>query len=114
MNPEQLDLCFASAAAPLQQDAETERVLDFLKANPGFHTARELSAVLNLTDRQIRKAAEISGHEIVSGPGSPGYCHFSHCPAEKIAHIADTLRSQARLMLARSIRLRKHAHSTIR
>lgn len=110
----QLDLCFAAAAAPLQQDAETERVLAYLRENPGFHTARQLSAALDLTDRQIRKAAEISGNEIVSGPGSPGYCHITHCPPEKIAHIADTLRSQARHMLARSIRIRQAAHALIR
>jgi hypothetical protein len=110
----QLDLCFAAAAAPLQQDAETERVLTHLRENPGFHTARQLSAALDLTDRQIRKAAETSGNEIVSGPGSPGYCHITHCPPEKIAHIADTLRSQARHMLARSIRLRNTAHAIIR
>jgi hypothetical protein len=114
MNPHQLDLRFPAAAAPLQEEAETELVLAYLQANPGFHTARVLSAALNLTDRQIRRAAEMANPTIVSGPGSPGYCHFQHCPAEKIAHIADTLRSQARLMLARSIRLRNHAHATIR
>ncbi len=110
----QLDLCFPSAAAPLQDEAETELMLAYLKANPGFHTARILSAALNLTDRQIRRAAELANGKIVSGPGSPGYCHVRHCPTEQLAHIADTLRSQARHMLARSIRLRKQAHATIR
>jgi len=110
----QLDLCFTSAAAPLQQDAETERVLDFLRENPGFHTARQLSAALDLTDRQIRKAAETSATEIVSGPGSPGYCHITHCPPEKIAHVADTLQSQARHMLRRAFKLRQTAHAIIR
>ena len=110
----QLDLCFPSAAAPLQEDAETERVLGFLRDNPGFHTAREMIATLDLTDRQIRKAAETSGNEIVSGPGSPGYCHITHCPPEKIAHIADTPQSQARHMLRRAFKLRKTAHALIR
>jgi hypothetical protein len=109
----QLDLCFPSAAAPLQEDAETERVLDFLRSNPGFHTARELSATLNLTDRQIRKAAEMASGFIVSGPGSPGYCHITHCSLEQLDHIRNTLRSQARHMLRRYVNLGKRAHATI-
>lgn len=111
----QLDLCFPSAAAPLQEDAETERVLGFLRENPGFHTARQLSAALGLTDRQIRRAAELANDPpIVSGPGSPGYCHITHCPLEKACHIADTHHSQARRMDAKGIRLRKAAHAIIR
>jgi hypothetical protein len=108
----QLDLCFAAAAAPLQQDAETERVLTHLRENPGFHTARQLSATLDLTDRQIRKAANAS-EDIVSAPGSPGYCHLDHCPTEKVNHYIATLRSQARQMIARSMRLSKRAHARI-
>ena len=114
MNPLQLDLQFPSAPAPPQLCAEAELLISFLLKNPGFHTAKDLSAALNLKDRQIRKAAEQSHGQIVSGPGSPGYCHFNHCPVEKLAHIANTLRSQARHMLARSIKLRKLAHQTIR
>lgn len=111
---QQLDLRFPSAAAPLQPTPEAELLVDYLLNHPGFHTARELSPILNLTDREIRKASEQSSGQIVSGPGSPGYCHLHHCPAEKLAHIADTLRSQARHMLSRSIRIRKAAHSIIR
>jgi hypothetical protein len=111
---QQTNLAFPAAAAPLQEDAAASLVLDHLAANPGFQTARELSASLGLSDRQIRRAAELAGGRIVSGPGSPGYCHLDHCTAAQVAHIADTLRSQARHMLARSIRLRKNAHHVIR
>lgn len=110
----QLDLIFPSPAAYLQHQVETERVMDYLLTYPGFHTAKKLTAALNLTDRQIRKAAELADGHIVSGPGSPGYCHIEHCPTETLAHIADTLRSQAKHMLRRSIKIRKRAHAIIR
>lgn len=93
---------------------EVELLLNHLSNNPGFHTARELSATLALTDRKIRQLAEASDGLIVSGPGSPGYCHLHHCPTEITAHIADTLRSQARRMLSRSLRIRKRARNIIR
>lgn len=114
MPADQLDLCFPSAAAPLQADPETERVLSYLRDNPGFHTAREMIATLNLTDRQIRKAAELSNGSIVSGPGSPGYCHITHCPPKQLDHIRNTIRSQAKHMLRRYLQLGKRAHSLIR
>ncbi len=93
---------------------EVETLVSFLSQNPGFHTAKVLSEFLSFSDRKIRQLAEASDGLVVSGPGSPGYIHFKHCPAEKLSHIADTLRSQARSMLSRSIRLRKLAHATIR
>lgn len=112
MTTDQLDLCFPSAPAPLQEEAETEMVLNYLLQNPGFHTARVLSAALDLTDRQIRRAANLC-EDIVSAPGSPGYCHLDHCPTEKVNHYISTLRSQARQMIARSMRLSKRAHTRI-
>jgi hypothetical protein len=103
-----------AAKPPAISIGEVELLLNHLSNNPGFHTARVLSAALDLTDRQIRQLAEASDGLIVSGPGSPGYCHLYHCPAETIAHITDTLRSQARRMISRSIRIRKRAHQLIR
>jgi hypothetical protein len=93
---------------------EVERLVKHLRDHPGFHTARQLSAGLDLSDRKIRQLAEASSGLIVSGPGSPGYCHLHHCPTEQLARIADTLRSQARSMLGRSIKLRRLAHTLIR
>ena len=109
----QLDLQFPSAAAPLQPDSEAELLIAYLLANPGFHTARELTAALGLTDRAIRKAAELSNGTIVSGPGSPGYCHITYCSVEEISRIKAALRSQARHMLARYINISKRAHAAI-
>jgi hypothetical protein len=103
-----------SAPPPSSAAPEVDLLIRHLLDHPGFHTAHQLAQSLDLTDRKIRQLAEHSDGLIVSGPGSPGYCHIRHCPAEKIAHIADTLRSQARSMLSRSIRLRRQAHSLIR
>lgn len=105
---------FDFTAPPAPPVGEVERLLAYLSAHPGFHTAARLSESLDLSDRKIRQLAEASDGLIVSGPGSPGYCHLYHCPAETIGHIADTLRSQARSMLSRSIRLRRRAHGLIR
>jgi hypothetical protein len=103
---------FTPRTAP--EPGEVEILAAYLQQNPGFHTAKQLADSLAFTDRKIRQLAEQSDGLIVSGPGSPGYIHLHHCPAEKLAHIADTLRSQARSMIRRSIRLRRRAHSIIR
>lgn len=105
---------FDFTAPPSPASGEVEILTAYLRNNPGFHTAKQLAERLAYTDRKIRQLAEASDGLIVSGPGSPGYIHLDHCPTEKLSHIADTLRSQARAMLARSIRLRKRAHSLIR
>lgn len=105
---------FDFTAPPAPPVGEVECLLAWLSARPGFHTAKQLSAALDLTDRKIRQLAEAADGLIVSGPGSPGYCHLYHCPPETIGHIADTLRSQARNMLRRSIRIRVRAHAIIR
>jgi hypothetical protein len=89
-------------------------LVTWLALNPGWHTARQLAVHLTLTDRQVRSLAEASNGLIISGPGTPGYCHASHCTAEEIAHASDTLISQAKRMLHRAIRIRRRAHGIIR
>jgi len=111
MTTQQADFDFTP---PPPKQSEVDAFTRHLRKNPGFHTAKVLSRQLDLSDRKIRRLAECSGGQVVSGPGSPGYCHIEHCPAGVLAHIADTLRSQARSMLARSIRMRKRAHEVIR
>jgi hypothetical protein len=73
-----------------------------------------LETALNLSDRKIRQLAEAARGAIVSGPGSPGYCHIDHCPTEKLSHIADTLLSQGRAMIRRALQTRRLAHARIR
>jgi len=93
---------------------EVERLLAWLSAHPGFHTAAKLATALGLSDRKIRQLAEAADGLIVSGPGSPGYCHLYHCPAEQISHIAEKLISQGKAMIRRALRTRRRAHSVIR
>ncbi len=104
---------FDFTAPPAPPVGEVECLVAWLRQHAGFHTARQLCAALDLSDRKVRLLAAASDGLIISGPGSPGYCHLDHCPAEQLAHIADTLRSQARQMLGRSIRLRRRAHALI-
>jgi hypothetical protein len=105
---------FTFTAPPSPQIGEVETLLAHLSAHPGFHTARQLSEALLLTDRRIRQLAEFADGLIVSGPGSPGYCHIHHCDPETIGHITATQISQARHMIRRALRTRKRAHNLIR
>jgi hypothetical protein len=93
---------------------EVERLLAWLSANPGFHTAAEIAKALSLTDRKVRQLAESADGLIVSGPGSPGYCHLYHCPTQQIDHIAEKLISQGKAMIRRALRTRRRAHAIIR
>jgi hypothetical protein len=92
---------------------ETERLLSWLAGHPGFHTAKTIGDHLGLTDRQIRQAAEAADGLIISGPGSPGYCHLYHCEAGKIDHITSKLISQGKHMIRRGIRTKRRAHQLI-
>jgi hypothetical protein len=93
---------------------EVDRLLAHLATTTDWTSAKRLAEALDLTDRKIRQLAEQSDGLIVSAPGMPGYKHFDHCTPAEIAHAADAFRSQARQMLARSIKLRNRAHRTIR
>lgn len=109
---QQLDL-FTPRPAVVVPPGEIDRLLVFLAGRVAWTTAKEITAALQLTDRQIRQLARDNRHLILSGPGSPGYKLISDATLEEINHTADRLRSQARDMLAGSIRLRKVAHSII-
>lgn len=111
--PQQLDL-FTPRPAVAAPGGEIDRLLRFLAGRPGWTTAKEITAALQLSDRQIRQLAREHRSSILSGPGSPGYKLIADATLEEINHTADRLRSQAREMLAGSIRLRKVAHSIIR
>ena len=100
---------FDFTAPPPPEIGEVERLLAFLSARPGFHTAREISAALALSDRKIRQLAEAADGLIVSGPGSPGYCHLYHCPDEQTGHITEMQIAQGKAMIRRGIRTRNRA-----
>ncbi len=98
---------------PIADPGEVEILVAYLQQNPGFHTAAQLAVALAYTDRKIRQLAEQSDAEIVSGPGSPGYIHIEHCPAEKIHHITSKMISQGKAMIRRALKTRRRAHSII-
>ena len=99
---------------PPAAPSEVECLVFWLHKHPGFHTAKQLFTALEYTDRKIRQLAEAADGLIVSGPGSPGYCHLDHCPVEKVDHIANKLISQGKAMIRRAIRSRRKAHARIR
>jgi hypothetical protein len=110
---EQAAFDFTAPPAPAPV-GEVETLLAHLSSTPGFHTAKQLSSALGLSDRKIRQLAEAADGLIVSGPGSPGYCHLYHCDPETIGHITATQISQARQMIRRALRTRNRAHKLIR
>lgn len=110
--PDQQELDFTLPPPPVP--GEVEILTLYLLNNPGFHTAKELAESLAYSDRQIRQLAQQADGMIISGPGSPGYCHLHHCPTEALSHIAETLISQGKAMIRRGIKTRKRAHTIIR
>lgn len=107
---QQLDL-FTPPAPPA---GEIDRLCDYLATRDGWTTAKDITAAIELTDRQIRNLARHHRDRILSAPGTPGYKLVSRATLEEITRTADKLRSQAREMIAGSIRLRRLAHQTIR
>ncbi len=95
---------------PSPEISDVERMLAWPSARPGFHTRKTLSAALSLSDRSIREIAEQNPELIVSGPGSPGYCHLYHCPDEQTGHVTEMMISQGKKMIRRAIRTRRAAH----
>lgn len=105
---------FDFTAPPAPAPGEVEILTAYLLKNPGFHTAKQLAEALAYTDRKIRQLAEASNGPIISGPGSPGYCHVRHCPVEQVNHITSKAISQAKKMIRRALKSRRTAHSIIR
>ena len=99
---------------PSSDPGEVEILTAYLLNNPGFHTARKLAKALAWSDRKIRSLAEQADGTIVSGPGSPGYCHVKHCPVEKVNHITNKSISPAKKMIRKALKTRRIAHKLIR
>jgi hypothetical protein len=86
--------------------AEVEEVAAFARwlydAGDRWVPAREITAALDLSDRQIRHLAASSGGIVVSAPGCPGYKHIRHCDPEEVRAVASRLQHQAKLMADRA------------
>ena len=93
--------------------AEVDKLVAWLRNNPGFQKASKLERHLGLADRRLRQLAQNSEGLIISGPGSPGYCHRDHCPVETVSHIAETMISQGKRMIRRGLSMRARAHQAL-
>jgi hypothetical protein len=96
------------------EPGEVEILVAYLLNHPGFQTAKQLCDALVYSDRKIRQLAEEADGLIISGPGSPGYCHVQHCPVEQVNHITSKSISQAKKMIRKALKSRRVAHSIIR
>jgi hypothetical protein len=115
MAPTQCDFDFEAKRMPSPAAAEVDQLIDFLfwsSAN-GWVNAKQIAASLGYNERKIRSLAQESDGIIVSGPGCPGYRHISHCTGAQVREVSDRMKSQAKAMLRRSIRLKNLAHSII-
>ena len=55
---------FDFTAPPAPPVGEVECLVAWLRAHPGFHTARQLCAALDLSDRKVRQLAAASDGQI--------------------------------------------------
>jgi hypothetical protein len=90
---------------------------EILKTHPRWVNAAELLQLCGRTNtedgkRLLRKLASASDW-IVSGPGSPGYKHASHCTQDELAHYKNALISQGKDMIQRGLKIGKMAHRLI-
>jgi hypothetical protein len=105
----QLEINWSSASPPDPDREEVDWILNWLQARPGFHPAKEIARLTGRNDRKIRQLAELAAGAIVSGPGSPGYCHVHHCGEDARKRIVASLRSQARQMAEKANRIERAA-----
>lgn len=101
----QLDLSFSSRR-PVATGAEMDALIAYLRGRD-WTTAKTISVALRMSDRQIRAVASETP-EILSG--QKGYKLTRLCTAEEARHAVAWLRSQARQMIGRSIRIAKLFH----
>lgn len=76
----------------------------------GWLTAKQLVALRPAwTERSIRKLASASGGQVISGPGTPGYCHHEDASTEELEHAGNQQISQGRAMWRRGIDFKRMA-----
>jgi hypothetical protein len=81
---------------------EVKLLAEWLEKNPGFIKAATITEWLGYDKREIRTLAEHSNGEIISWPGSPGYCHIRHATLDQIDHAINALQSQSDRMNKRA------------
>jgi len=115
MTPKSVQATFKRPRNPGPPQAHVDRMVALLFAAGGrWMTSAEIAKETGFNDRHIRDLAEHSECRIVSGPGCPGYRHILHTTTEQISEIVNRLQSQAKRMIARSIKINKTAHEILR
>lgn len=115
MTATQCDFDFEKKTMPAPRASEVDQLIDFLlwASRNEWVNAKTIAARLGFNERKIRSLAEHSNGVVISGPGCPGYRHVSNCTGAQIREVSDRMKSQAKAMLRRSIRLKNLAHSII-
>lgn len=88
---------------------------DYLKGRR-FTPARQILAAAGLTGsednrRWLRRVRAATNGRVIGGPGMPGYCLLSEMSIEDFRHWTETMRSQAREMIAEVLRASKLYHA---
>lgn len=86
------------------------------KPPAGWLTATEIAAIFGgeTTDREVRAIANAACPAVVSFPGSPGYKLWQLCTIEEINHCIESIESQAKDMMRRSVMYRQAYHRRFR
>ena len=115
MTATQCDFDFTTKRMPSPAPSDVDALIDFLRwaSAKEWVPAKTISTKLGYNERKIRSLAEHSNGVVISGPGCPGYRHIDNCTGAQVREVSDRMKSQAKAMLRRSIRLKNLAHSII-
>lgn len=115
MSAIQCDFDFSTKRMPAPAPSDVDALVDYLRwaSVKEWVPAKTISTKLGFNERKIRSLAEHSNGVVISGPGCPGYRHIDNCTGAQVREVSDRMKSQAKAMLRRSIRLKNLAHSII-
>lgn len=109
MPSEQVAFDFTTRPPAPVEIGEVEIMLNFLSNHPGFHTREQITEATGLSDRAVRMCAAKNRDLILSGPGSPGYCHLYHSTMEAVNRYTSPQISQGKQMIRGAIQTRNAA-----
>lgn len=95
-----------------QEKLDDER--DRKRRAAGWMTADEIAALMDTTERSVRRIASAAGADVVSYPGSPGYKIWGACTVEQINHCIESFESQGKDMIKRAVVYRQAYHRRYR
>ena len=83
-------------------DTEIQMLVKWLLKHRGWIKSSVIEEWTGFDKRAIRAIAERSKGQILSWPGSPGYCHIRHAKIDDISHAISALVTQSSKMLGRA------------